>query len=57
MSLSAEIGRFLLVAGVYVGFTFLWGWYKGRQDGAEADTETAAEPEDDGDVGPAGGGA
>ena len=55
MSLSAEIGRFLLIAGVYVGFTFLWGWYKGRQEGAEADAETATD--DDGEAGPAGGGA
>jgi len=53
MSLSAEVGRFLLVAGVYIGFTFLWGWYKGRQEDAEA--EAAAD--DDGDAGPAGGGA
>lgn len=56
MSLSAEIGRFLLVAGVYVGFTFLWGWYKGRQEDAEAEAEAEAAA-DDGDAGPAGGGA
>ncbi|MFB6155615.1 MAG: hypothetical protein ABEJ22_06940 [Haloferacaceae archaeon] len=40
MSLSSQLLTFLAVAVVYIGFTFLWGWYKGRQeDREEASTD------------------
>jgi hypothetical protein len=42
MSLSSQLLSFLGVAAVYIGFTFAWGWYKGRQEdreNAEASTE------------------
>lgn len=48
MSLSFEIIKFLAVASVYIGFTFVWAWYKGRQE------DTTDEEEDNhADVAPA----
>lgn len=31
MALSTQIGLFLAVALVYIGFVFIWAWHKGRQ--------------------------
>jgi hypothetical protein len=42
MSFSSQILSFLGVSAVYIGFTFVWAWYKGRQDDGEA-TAAAAE--------------
>lgn len=35
MSFSSQLLSFLGVASLYIGFTFVWAWYKGRQE-AEA---------------------
>lgn len=32
MSFSSQILMFLGVASIYIGFTFVWAWYKGRQE-------------------------
>lgn len=40
MSFSSEILTFLGVSAVYIGFTFIWAWYKGKQDTADAATVT-----------------
>ena len=32
MSFSGQILMFLGVASIYIGFTFVWAWYKGRQE-------------------------
>jgi hypothetical protein len=37
MSFSSQILTFLGVSAVYIGFTFVWAWYKGKQEDAEAD--------------------
>lgn len=42
MSLSAEVAKFLLVSAVYIGFTFAWGWYKGREEEKESEAEDVA---------------
>lgn len=39
MSFSSQILTFLGVASIYIGFTFVWAWYKGRQE-TEEETET-----------------
>lgn len=54
MSFSSQILTFLGVSAVYIGFTFVWAWYKGKQDSedivagasTEPDDGTATEPED-----------
>jgi hypothetical protein len=48
MSLSGQLLSFLGVAAVYIGFTFAWGWYKGRQDEKEAAEEREASARADG---------
>jgi len=40
MSFSTEILTFLGVSAIYIGFTFVWAWYKGKQDEAKAAAET-----------------
>lgn len=42
MSFSSQILTFLGVSAVYIGFTFVWAWYKGKQDD-EAAAAAAAE--------------
>lgn len=32
MSLSSQLGLFIAVGIVYVSFTFIWAWHKGRQE-------------------------
>lgn len=32
MSFSSQILTFLGVSAVYIGFTFAWAWYKGKQE-------------------------
>ncbi|WP_164974676.1 hypothetical protein [Halegenticoccus tardaugens] len=39
MSLSVEIAKFLLVSAIYIGFAFVWGWYKGREENEEEEPE------------------
>lgn len=36
MSFSSQILTFLGVSAVYIGFTFVWAWYKGKQEDEEA---------------------
>lgn len=40
MSLSGQMLSFLAVAVVYIGFTFLWGWWKGKQNDETANGES-----------------
>lgn len=43
MSFSGQILQFLGVASIYIGFTFVWAWYKGRQESnPRAESESAA---------------
>lgn len=43
MSFSGQILMFLGVASIYIGFTFVWAWYKGRQDSEQTTTRTVDE--------------
>ncbi|MFD1514343.1 hypothetical protein [Halomarina rubra] len=43
MSFSTSILTFLSVASVYIVFTFAWGWYKGRQEQDERETDQDAQ--------------
>lgn len=50
MSFSSQILTFLSVAAIYVGFAFVWAWYKGRQETRERRTQ-AERPADGQDHG------
>ena len=37
MALSTQIGLFIAISLVYIGFTFAWAWYKGREEDGDID--------------------
>jgi hypothetical protein len=43
VSFSGQILTFLGVAAIYVGFTFVWAWYKGRQATNEMQSDGTTE--------------
>lgn len=45
MSLSIQIGLFLLTGAAFVSFVFLWAWYVDRGGDATSEGE-AADPEE-----------
>jgi len=46
MSFSSQILSFLGVSAVYIGFTFVWAWYKGTQDAEDVIAGASTEPDD-----------
>lgn len=48
MSFSSQILTFLGVSAIYIGFTFIWAWYKGKQDSEDIIANASTEPDDHG---------
>ncbi|MFB6220236.1 MAG: hypothetical protein ABEH90_02240 [Halolamina sp.] len=50
MSFSSQILSFLAVSAVYIGFTFVWAWYKGQQEDEPGGPGEAAADTNGGEV-------